>query len=273
MLSFFFDNSTVILTAAALIPAIVLLVMIYLHDKIEKEPIGLLALLLLVGGGLSVVFAVIGEGILQSVLNRFVSPYGQEILYNVLMAFIVVACVEEGGKLLFLKLFSWKSPHFNFVFDAVVYSAFVSLGFAAIENVKYVFAYGMEVAIARAITAVPAHLSFSILMGVFYGRAKLCQVYGSQALTKKNMILAYERHHHMAVPPLCHRHVHHRLPPAAQGLQVRPSVGITETPTADFNRLWVFAFNTHWRLLPHAYSIRRRQSSSSLRLRRYFSAE
>ena len=191
MLSFFFDNSTVILTAAALIPAIVLLVMIYLHDKIEKEPIGLLALLLLVGGGLSVVFAVIGEGILQSVLNRFVSPYGQEILYNVLMAFIVVACVEEGGKLLFLKLFSWKSPHFNFVFDAVVYSAFVSLGFAAIENVKYVFAYGMEVAIARAITAVPAHLSFSILMGVFYGRAKLCQVYGSQALTKKNMILAY----------------------------------------------------------------------------------
>ena len=93
--------------------------------------------------------------------------------------------------LLMLKLLSWKNPNFNFLFDAVVYSVFVSLGFAAIENVKYVFTYGLGVALTRAITAVPAHMSFSVLMGVFYGRAKLCQVYGNQALMKKNLTLAF----------------------------------------------------------------------------------
>lgn len=188
---YLFSTTSMIYSAAALVPAIVLLIFVYRHDKVEKEPASLLLKLLLLGGGASVVFALVGESILQGGLNALVAPYSQEILYNLLLAFVVVACVEEGGKLLFLKLLSWNSPHFNYVFDAVVYSAFVSLGFAAIENVKYVFAYGLEVALARAITAVPAHLSFSILMGVFYGRAKLCQVCEKRVLERKNLALAY----------------------------------------------------------------------------------
>lgn len=194
---YLFSTTSIIYSAAALIPAIVLLILVYRQDKIEKEPAPLLWKLLLPGGGLSVAFALVGESILQEVLNATVSPY-DHILYNLSLAFVVVACVEEGGKLIFLKIFSWKSPHFNYVFDAVVYSAFVSLGFAAIENVKYVFNYGLEVAVTRAFTSVPAHLSFAILMGVFYGRAKLCEVYGNKAKQRKNMLLAY------LVPTLFH---------------------------------------------------------------------
>ena len=187
---YLFSTTSMLYSAAALIPAIVLLILVYRQDKIEKEPAPLLWKLLLLGGGLSVVFALVGESILQEVLNQLVSPY-DHILYNLILAFIVVACVEEGGKLLFLRLFSWNTPHFNYAFDAVVYSAFVSLGFAAIENVKYVFNYGLEVAVARAFTSVPAHLSFAILMGVFYGRAKLCQVCGDHRRSRRNMWLAY----------------------------------------------------------------------------------
>lgn len=99
--------------------------------------------------------------------------------------------MEEGSKLLFLKLFSWKNPNFNYVFDAVVYAVFVSLGFAAFENVKYVFSYGLVTAAVRAVTAVPGHLSFSVFMGVFYGRAKLCQVYGNSSGRAKNLALSY----------------------------------------------------------------------------------
>ena len=61
--------TSAIYTAAALIPAIVLLVYIYRHDKIEKEPPSLLALLLIVGGGASVVLSLIGENVLQGVLD------------------------------------------------------------------------------------------------------------------------------------------------------------------------------------------------------------
>lgn len=188
---YLFSPVVAVYAAAALIPAVVLLVYIYRHDKIEKEPAGLLALLLIVGGGASVVIALVGETVLQTVLDFVVNYYNHYYLYNILLAFVVVACVEEGGKLLMLKLLSWKNRNFNFLFDAVVYSVFVSLGFAAIENVKYVFAYGLGVALSRAITAVPAHMSFSVLMGVFYGRAKLCEVNGDQNLMKKNLKLAY----------------------------------------------------------------------------------
>lgn len=185
---FLLSPTSAIYIAAALIPAIVLLVYVYRHDKIEKEPPKLLALML-VGGVLATLVSLVLEIVGQSILNRFflfATP-----LYYILLAFIVVACVEEGSKLLFLKLFSWKKPDFNYVFDAVVYAVFVSLGFAAFENVKYVFSYGLVTAALRAVTAVPGHLSFSVFMGIFYGRAKLCEVYGDHSGKAKNLALSY----------------------------------------------------------------------------------
>ena len=41
-----------------------------------------------------------------------------------------------------------------------------------IENVLYVFQYGISTGITRAFTAVPAHATFGILMGYFMGKAK-----------------------------------------------------------------------------------------------------
>lgn len=190
-ISFIAQNPDLLLGAVALIPALVLLVMVYRHDKIEKEPLGLLLLLLIGGGAGSVVLSILGETVLQNVLDSFLSPYDSAILYYVLLAFIVVACVEEGTKLLFLKLFSWKHSAFNYTFDAVVYAVFVSLGFAAIENVKYAFNYGLTTAISRAFTAVPGHMSFAILMGVFFGRAKLCESLGLGDKARKNLILSF----------------------------------------------------------------------------------
>lgn len=73
----------------------------------------------------------------------------------------------------------------------MVYSAFVSLGFAAFENIKYVFSYGLSVVLPRALFAIPGHLGFSVFMGVFYGRAKLCENRGNTFGKKMNLVLAY----------------------------------------------------------------------------------
>ena len=185
---FLLSPTSAVYVVAALVPAVVLLFYVYRHDKIEKEPPKLLALMLL-GGVLATLFSLVLETVGQSILNQFF--FYPTPLYYILLAFIVVACVEEGGKLLFLKLFSWKKPDFNYVFDAVVYAVFVSLGFAAFENVKYVFSYGLVTAALRAVTAVPGHLSFSVFMGIFYGRAKLCEVYGDRPGKAKNLALSY----------------------------------------------------------------------------------
>ena len=85
----------------------------------------------------------------------------------------MVAVVEEGAKFLLLKRQTWDHPAFNYRFDGVVYAAFVSLGFAAFENVYYIFGYGLSVALPRALLAIPGHLAFSVFMGMYYGRARL----------------------------------------------------------------------------------------------------
>jgi len=51
-------------------------------------------------------------------------------------------------------------------------AVFVSLGFALIENILYVFQGGMTVAIARAFTAVPAHGFFAVIMGYYFSLSK-----------------------------------------------------------------------------------------------------
>mgnify|MGYP002412369601 FL=1 len=99
--------------------------------------------------------------------------------------------MEEGAKFYFLKRRTWRDPNFNYRFDGVVFSAFVSLGFAAFENLRYVFGYGLLVSVPRAFLAVPGHLGFSVFMGAFYGRAKLCEDYGNRAGKIANLFAAY----------------------------------------------------------------------------------
>ena len=87
-------------------------------------------------------------------------------------AFVVAGLTEEGMKFLAFYFFFWNNRNFNEKFDGIVYSVFISLGFAAIENLLYVFTGGYEVGIIRAITAVPAHALFGIVMGYYFGLAK-----------------------------------------------------------------------------------------------------
>ena len=56
--------------------------------------------------------------------------------------------------------------------DGVVYGAVASLGFATIENVLYVSQGGLETALMRAVTAVPAHACFGAIMGYMYAQAR-----------------------------------------------------------------------------------------------------
>jgi RsiW-degrading membrane proteinase PrsW (M82 family) len=93
------------------------------------------------------------------------------IIDTTVMAFFVAALPEEACKLFALWLILRKNPYFDEHFDGIVYAACVSLGFAALENVSYVFGEGdgwMSVAITRALLAVPGHYAFAILMGYYY---------------------------------------------------------------------------------------------------------
>ena len=173
------------LIGLAILPVIVLLVYIYRKDRFQKEPIGLL-------------LAALGMGMLSvlpiSFVEKFLSnlnPYDgvNGALYT---AFVVAGCVEEGFKLLFLYWLIWRNRHFDEYFDGIVYAVFVSLGFALVENVMYVFSGGVGTGIMRALLSVPAHFLFAVVMGYFFALAKF---YKNRVL---NMLLAF------IVPMLLH---------------------------------------------------------------------
>ena len=173
---------------AAVLPAVFLMRYIYRKDTVEKEPPSLLLSLVFMGV-LAALAAMVLERIGEGILNRMVSQYSR--WYVILLAFLVVGAAEEGCKLFFLKRRSWWDPNFNYRFDGVVYAVFVSLGFAAFENILYVFRYGLSVVLPRALLAIPGHMGFAVFMGCFYGRAKLCEVYGDEAGKRGNLFLGW----------------------------------------------------------------------------------
>lgn len=154
----------------SLAPVVIILFYIYFRDKYEKEPVRLL-LLSLLAGAIIVIPILFAERFVSS-LNPFRdNPYSSaNAAYQ---AFFVAALVEEAFKFFALYLLFWNNKNNNEKFDGIVYAVFISLGFAAVENIMYVSEGGINVALTRAITAVPAHALFGIRMGYFYGIARM----------------------------------------------------------------------------------------------------
>lgn len=184
---FYFFYLNPILIAAAVIPAVVLLVKVYKVDHLDKESPRLLWNLV-VRGVIATVFAMLTEWMGEFVLSSFVQE--GTVLYNFLLYFIVVAVSEEGFKYLLMKQRTWKDPEFNFQFDGVVYAVFVSLGFALWENISYVLMYGFGTALIRAVTAVPGHACFGVFMGAWYGLSRKYESYGMHSQSKTCRVVA-----------------------------------------------------------------------------------
>ena len=135
-------SNPIFLICAALLPAVVLCVYVFKKDRVEKEPIGLLVKLFVLGAIVCIPGAIIFGSILEPVAADVSAPYAEqsfyEALYYALEAFVVVALVEEGMKFLVLYFVTRNNKNFNSLFDGIIYAVFVSLGFAALENVLYV---------------------------------------------------------------------------------------------------------------------------------------
>ncbi len=152
---------------ASLAPVLIILFYIYFRDKYDREPVWLLVKAVLSG-----ILIVIPVMFVESLLVVLMPQLGKvgSAAYN---AFLVAGTTEELFKFMVLYLLVWKSSSFNEKFDGIVYAVFVSLGFAAVENVMYVIEGGYHTALVRAMTAVPAHALFGVTMGYYFGIAHM----------------------------------------------------------------------------------------------------
>jgi RsiW-degrading membrane proteinase PrsW (M82 family) len=158
-----------VLLLSALAPVAAVIIYIYVKDKYEKESKRMLAFAFILGAIISI--------IITTVLYMFFDLFlplkdDYSIWQQFVKAFFVVALIEEFSKYIMVRGFLQPRKGFNEPFDGIVYAVMVSMGFAAVENIMYVIQGGMEVAMLRAFTAIPAHATFGIIMGYYMGKAK-----------------------------------------------------------------------------------------------------
>ena len=154
--------------ALAVLPALILLFYTYQQDKMQREPVKMLVKGFFYGW-LSVFCS-----FLISVPSMNLGLFPNEIhsfFDAVRQAFFGAAIPEETAKLLCLWLFLRKNPYFDERMDGIVYAVCVGMGFAAFENIEYLFAAGTDwvtTGIGRSLTAIPGHFGFAVLMGYYY---------------------------------------------------------------------------------------------------------
>lgn len=161
---------TIFLTA--ILPIAILVFYIYHKDKSSPEPTGQLIKASFLG------ILSVPLSLCISIPLGLLGVYPAEatnILGSISTAFLGAAIPEETAKFIMLWLLLRKNPYFDEKMDGIVYAVCVSLGFAALENIMYLYSNAdsyLSVGIARAIFSVPGHFCFGILMGYYYSLAK-----------------------------------------------------------------------------------------------------
>ena len=157
------------LLVLAIAPVATIILWIYLKDKYDKEPVITLSKFFILGILVSALAIYVEELLIK--LNTF-----SKIGYMIYISFIVAGLTEEGLKALILIPNLLREKNFNEKLDGIIYSVFLSLGFATVENIIYILFEDptsvFQVSIIRAIISIPAHMMFAIIMGYYISKYK-----------------------------------------------------------------------------------------------------
>lgn len=176
----------------AILPVSFFVGWIYYKDRYEKEPpLRLIEYFLL--------------GILVSALAIFLELYFSKlnifsgIVSALYTAFFVAAFTEEGLKSIILIPVLLRDKDYNEKLDGIIYSIFLSLGFATIENIIYLMRerldLSFELGVTRGLISIPSHIMFAITMGYYISKYKF-----AKEDSGKNKYLIYS----IIVPILLH---------------------------------------------------------------------
>ncbi len=155
----------------AIAPGVAFALILYLTDRYDREPLGLL-LKIFILGALSVIPTILVESLL-SAMNVFTG-----LLAIAFTSFVIAGFTEEFFKRLVVVKYALYNKAFNEKLDGIVYCAISALGFATVENVMYVvFRYSANpyVGILRGLLSVPAHMLFGVTMGYYLSLAKYAE--------------------------------------------------------------------------------------------------
>ena len=169
-------SKTGLLLLLAVLPVIAILFYVYKKDK-TKEPMWLL--LSFFSKGILSCFLVFTISDVLSAFLPFMNKETEEMLFVevAIYSFFCVALVEEFCKWLMVYRGGYHHKEFDEIYDILVYSIFVSLGFAFFENIMYVLtSQSIYIALLRAVSAIPGHACDAVFMGYYLSLAKQCRI-------------------------------------------------------------------------------------------------
>lgn len=157
----------ILLLLIAILPIVLIGSYIYRKDKHREPKLLLLNFFLL--GIISSLLLIIFYKVIP--LNINIKNLNSIELF--IYVFIFIAFLEELFKWLFLYRLGYNNKEFDELYDIIVYSVFVALGFSIVENLIYILFEGkISVGLYRGLIAVPGHTCFAIFMGYYLSLAK-----------------------------------------------------------------------------------------------------
>ncbi|WP_099158379.1 glutamic-type intramembrane protease PrsW [Virgibacillus ndiopensis] len=161
--------------SAGIAPTLALMAFFYLKDRFA-EPLPLIIKMFIYGGLL--VFPIM---FIQYAFNA------EEIAQNnFIQSFFLIALIEEFFKWFIFIYVIYHHTEFDAHYDGIIYAVAISLGFATVENILYLITNGIEYAFTRALFPVSSHAIFGVIMGYYFGKAKM-----NQTNKNRNIFLAF----------------------------------------------------------------------------------
>lgn len=178
----------------AILPGLIICILIYNQDKKEREPKRELLKAFLLGV-LAVILTLLVSYICKIPLMEIDR---KDWISLCLYTFLGISLIEEFSKWICSYLFLKQNKNYDYLFDGIVYTTFISIGFATIENILYTVNGGIFTGIVRAITTVPAHAFFGVISGYYFSMSKLAKIRIANKKWKKYFVFS------LAFPVLLH---------------------------------------------------------------------
>jgi len=179
-----------LLLAASIGPGLLWLWYFYRLDRYEPEPLRLIFKVFIVG-----IMLVIPAGLLEQYWRPqlLAAIHDGNWVNYLILAFLVVALIEEGLKFGFLWWLIGRNPELDEPVDGIIYGITLGLGFASLENFLWASLYGFQVAVLRAAITTLAHASFTGWSGYYLARHKLERI-GNLSLIGSGFLIAWSGH-------------------------------------------------------------------------------
>ncbi len=160
--------------AAAILPMLIYLILIWRFDRYDREPFSLVLLNYLWGALGAIFFAIIGSSIIGTILSFFIQSQSQ---LEHTQAILIAPLVEETTKGIFLLL-TYTNKKFDNMTDGIVYGGAIGLGFGMTENFLYFIAFGttmkewITIVIIRTLFSGIMHCVATATFGALIGYSK-----------------------------------------------------------------------------------------------------